>query len=499
MAGVVQLPGVENIQRARLGRDPGVQVADTSAVGDALENIGEFVQGATAEILETRRATETTRATAGATQELNEFLFEMESDTDYGTQDERLQTKAKEIRDKHAQGMQSNIARGAFETDFDTALGGHRIDVARKARDGVFNRAEAELDVSLAALSRQIAATDDPIRRAELLSTGRKSILDLAVVGAIEDTDAVNLDQKFRSSVDENDARAMILADPEAAEVALGGADAFPDLTEDKRLTLFARAQTQAEALRREEVRKAEKAERDQEKAVGEEQDAEFAVAIDRIFEGVLTDRDLDRMRETRQISPQDYVTARRLMDAESVVDDDPFVVQSFTDMADDGRLTNRDVINAFSSRMITQTTMNRFLGDIESDPDDFNTKEQLRMLKENVGGVSGAAAILNEDQTRKVNDAVQEFRDRTRGQGREDPREVREDIESRAAQPRKLNTFPRPVMMVSPTRDIRDIDLEQTRAATDDALANGTISEDVFLREDRLLDDLEEAMRGRR
>lgn len=263
------------------------------------------------------------------------------------------------------------------------------------------------------------------------------------------------------------------------------------DLTRAQR----ASAEAMIESGERQAVADAEKAERDVEKALKEARGIRAAEITDGVIEGTVKDADLDAALENREIDGKQFIAARKLLKAqekESALEDDPHVVLDFTQKVELGTLTTAEVIGAFADRQLTRATMDRFRGEIDKGPDDFRTKEERRLLRENVGGVSGLGAILGEKATRKVNDAVQEFNERTRGPDKEDPFAVRQDIESRAAEPRSLESFFRPRFMVGDDKET--MDMTKTRKATLKALREEKITPAQAAREVRLIKDIEAA-----
>ncbi len=263
------------------------------------------------------------------------------------------------------------------------------------------------------------------------------------------------------------------------------------ELTREQR----ARADALIESGERQAVKDADKAERDAEKALKEAQDIRAAEITDGILEGRTNDFDLDTALRERSIDGKQFIAARKLLKAqekESATVDDPNVVLALTNELDAGTLTKAQVVDAFADQLITAATMNRLRGDIDSGPDDSLIKEQRRMLQDAVAGTSGLGAILGEDTTRRVNQAVQEYNERVRGPGKEDPLKVRKDIESRAAEPRTLDSLFRPRFMVGPDKE--SMDSEATLKATLKAFRAGEITAAQLLRETEIINQIDEA-----
>jgi len=280
------------------------------------------------------------------------------------------------------------------------------------------------------------------------------------------------------------------------AELLLASGEFDEDLSRAQR----ASAEAMIESGERQAVTDAEKAEADAEKALKEARGIRAAELTDGVIEGTVKDAELDAALRNREIDGSQFIAVRKLLKAEekeSALEDDPHVVLGFTEKVELGTLTTNEVINAFADKQITRATMDRLRKEIDAGPDDFRTKEQRRLLRENVGGLSGLGAILGEKATRKVNDAVQEYNERTRGPDKEDPLVVRQDIESRAAEPRSLESFFRPRFMVGPkggAGNKETMDVRETRKATAKALRDGRITPAEAAREVQLIKDIEAA-----
>ena len=488
-----RLPGPESLPRARLTRDPGLQVPNLGGdVAEAVSDFGSLVSGLTIQLVEADSARQLTTATAGAAKELNDLAFEFEADTEFETQGERFKEAAAKIRAKHADSIRSQSTRGVFDRDFGTLRQSKGIAIARRAREGMHDRAIAGLDIGLFDLSQQIPLSSSKAERNVLIGQGRISIADLVNKGMITAQDGVARDQNFRSQIDEDDVRRMILEDPEAAEVALLGNQKFSNLTEDKRLTLLARAQSAAEGVQRERIKAVEKAEAVAEKEIKEAQDVRAAELTDDILEGNGSDAVLDAALANGGIRGPQFIAARKLLKAQdqpSALQDDPSIVLAMTEALADGILTKDEVMGNFANKLIKQSTMNKYIDDIDNDPDDFRTSEQKTRLRQNVSPRSGPFAVLDNDDTRKVNDAIERFERRTRGPNAEDPVAVRKDIEEQFTEPRSLESLPRPRHMVG--GDKENLEFEATMRATLKAFREGGMTPQQFADEIELINDI--------
>ena len=368
------------------------------------------------------------------------------------------------------------------------------VDIARgtavRQRD-VFGKRQ---DFNLAELAGTLDTNREAVLRAPDPAT-RQSLLD-----ATNDSVEAMREQGFLSRVEADKMKREVAQDFATSRVAMQTpAEQVRLLTgEPEGLVKFIPADVRSTMLLRAarlDVILAERTERKADKELKERQSLNSARLTDGILEGRVTDADLDAAREAREIDGSQFIAARKLLKAQesdAAIVDDAITIFDFTTKLDDGELTKSEVEGAFAAKLIKQATMNRFRSEIDSGPDDFKTKEERRALRENVAGASGLGALLNDKQTRKVNDAVDEFNERVRD-GKEDPRAVREDIESRAAAPRELSSFIKPRFMVGP--DIERIDIEETEKALLRAQRAGKMTRSQFNEQIRILKEIEAAL----
>ena len=335
---------------------------------------------------------------------------------------------------------------------------------------------------------------------------------DAAVAGAAGDTEGVEelaalagaqaaeyALQTGKDPVLESEAAVSVILTSEIERRALEDPDSARDYFEQHRGDIDGRQHNAIEVLlgraERQAIKAAEKAEKAADKALKEAQDIRAAELTDGVLEGTINDAHLDAALENREIDGKQFIAVRKLLKAQETDDareDDPSVVLDLTLAQEEGTLTTDVVIATYADKLITQSTMNRFRGELDAGPDDFRTKEQRRMLRENVGGVVGIGAILGEDASRKVNQATQEFNERVRGSNAEDPKAVREDIESRAAGPLPLSSTFTPRFMVGPDKETMDVNA--TRKATLKAFRAGQITRAQLTREIETIKQIEAA-----
>lgn len=493
----VRLPNAGDVPQVRSPSDPGVrfQTPDNSgvvALASGLADLGTGIQRAQARQQKERDATVTTGALlsfeASAMEEFRRrqveddparpaFLSDFE-----GELNKRLESGVAGLE---------GVSEGAAERlrlRMQSSLQGIVDSAGRLSLEAGQQRAGDAIDALVNQLSAQ-ASRDPDFLSAILGQTDDRLGEFKGSLTADQERDRL---QKARQEIIlgavEGFAKAGRIQD---AELLLASGKFDKDLTREQR----ARAEAMIESADRQAVKDAEKADEAIEKDLKEAREVRAAELTDGVLEGRTTDADLDAALRDRDIDGKQFISARKLLNAEEqedALEDDQAVVLEFTRKQETGTLTTGEVIDAFADKLVTRATMDRFRNEIDAGPDDFRTTEQRRLLRENVGGVSGLGAILGEKATRKVNDATQEFNERTRGRDAEDPLAVRKDIESRAAEPRSLESLFRPRFMVGPDKETMDV--RETRKATAKALRDGTITPAQAAREVQIIKDIEAA-----
>lgn len=484
------LPSAANVPRVRPPSDPGVarqgvpsgafggqEAAALEDIGGAVADFGVTVAQVSKRAAKARRDAAVSTATARATSDLKTFVADLDQDPDFETFPQRFKDRAEAALATHGQGLDEK-GQLTFRTNFERLSLEQALQVRKVGNKRVVDLATADLDETLDRFAGVAAEAGTGAEHDLSVALATQAIDDAAASGIITAEEAGNRKRAFAGRLDEVAALQEISRDPVAAADMLADSTIFPNLDEKRRLALF-------EAANRKAVSAATKAERAGEKALAADQAFRAAELTDGILEGTVDDVELDRALSSREINGSQFIAARKLLNAEleeEATTDDPNVVLGLTRDIENGVLTKGDVLDAFADKQITAATMNRLRGEIDRGPDDARTKEQRRMLQDAVAGTSGLGAILGEDTTRRVNQAVQEYNERVRGGGKEDPLDVRRDIESRAAEPRSLDSLFRPRFMVGPDKE--NMDPQATKKATLKAYRARQITTDQLRRE---------------
>ena len=482
-----------------IARDPGVQIPDLGAVGRGLQELGAGITDVSE------------RVRAEVERQQKEYDFTQTTKALLAFEDE----SAKELLRRR---KEDDLARPGFSRDFENDLD-QRLEAGISSLGGVSDEATERLRLRMQASLQSSTSTAGQLA----FEAGRQDATDAAdaIVNKISAQVSRDPDSLF-DALDQLDDRlgefkGTLTADQERDRLSGARQDIIlsavsglvqGNRTQDARLILasgqfdedltrvqVAKAQAMIDVGERQSIARAEKAEAATEKALKEAREIQTARIFDDIIEGRFGEMDLDIALDNREIDGKQFIALRKVLAAEENPDalqDDPNIVLDFNRAIDQGTLTRDAVANAFANKQITQPTMDRFRTAIDAGPRDNRTKRQRGFLRDSVAGVSGLNAILSEDQTRKVNQALEIFDERTTGPDKEDPREVRLDIESQAAEPRTLDSLFRPRFMVGVDKETMDI--RETKKATARALREGKITPKEAARQVQLIKDIEAA-----
>lgn len=282
-----------------------------------------------------RREAALTRAQLAGATGLTELELGFQEDPDFETAPERFQGQAQDLRDDIARDLDPVVAR-AFNQGFDTLALAKLSNVRRGAFKREIDRTVAGLDALLPETARLAAQAGNPEERAALLRQGRDAIAGHVTGGYITAQDGVARARDFLGQVDEAEARALITADPEAAAVALLEGRLGSSLEPVARARLIDTATARAEARAAEQVRLADKAERQAGKALDAEGDLLLKSAFARHAEGTLDAETVAELRDHAGISPAEFRSLQKLLEEDAPADDPAAVAELWGALADD-------------------------------------------------------------------------------------------------------------------------------------------------------------------
>ncbi len=501
------LPDAGDVPQARIASDPGLRVPDFGQAARGLEDVGAAIGDVSDNV---KRAVDKQQKLHDATKTTEAFLA--------------FQKRAGEaFRDSQ---VEDDPARPGYEKDFNDKL----VALAEEIGAGLKDVSpEAAENIRLRMLQSQQGFADSAGRLSleAVQAKGKDAVAAIAneaAAGAAAHPDFLKFyledfgermrafDGTSTADQERDNKRAgrkdiilsalngMVRQDRfEEAKELLESGRFDDDLTGPERSAFLDKAERRIDMMDRAALRRIEKQERDAEKEVKRQQSVKSAEMTQNIFDGEIGEPDITDALNDRTIDGPQGARLFKLLKAqetEEATEDNPATVLTFTREVEDGTLTTDAVIDAFADKQITRATMDRFRTEIGATPDDFIVKENRRMLRENVGGESGEFVVFSEDKTRLINDATEEYNQRTRGPNKEPPKDVREDIESRAAARRAPNSFFRPRFLVG--EDNEGMDVAATKKAMLKARRAGKITRDQLTKELDLIKQIEAARQRR-
>ena len=496
----VTTPAAENVPRARIARDPGVQAsagAFGADIGNAAQDAGAALRQAGQVAGEFHRAEQAQRlsaVTAQAAARLKEIEFQFEQDPDYATYERRYNEAADAILAEAEKELGSGTVFQAFQSEFATSRLNIGFNVRRLARKRQVDAGNAQLVRNLDRYADLYARSTNELEQQDIRNKALLDLADAAEVGLISQEERAKRELAWENGSEAVLVRRTIQEDPELAEAMLTDPESFRNLSEDTRVALSRQASARAETMRKERIRLLEKAERDADKARTDAQEREFGRLFGAVLEDAVTDRDLDQALAERRINGSQFARLRTTLESEAEPSDDPNVLLAMYEDLDDGLLTKERVLTAFSNGLITRERATELRNAIDRGVNEVQ-KNARRFVREHVGGVTGPMAVLDAQSSIRVANAEREFFERVAAN--EDPWEVADSVVSRyrRVEP-NLTALPRPLFVSGDPDTLEGIEASMKR--TVEAFENQQIDEETFRKEADILKQRENLIRER-
>lgn len=395
-----------------------------------------------------QRAIELGKATNGATRELEQLQLDLENDPDYASAEARWQAGAAAIRDKYAKGFSSDPGRAEFAGHFDKLALGAEFQVKRAARKKLIADAEAVLDDSAELQSRRAANATNPLERDAAVEAFAKQLGEARDAGILDPNKAGDRLRAFRSRVAETAALRDANADPEAAAARLTDPGAYADLDPKRREGLIRSVQARADAVQRERIAAADRAERRADRQLRRDQAATEADIADRMQRGEsFTTPQLSDLLRQQKISPEGYRFLREEPNRLAEGADNPRVVLDLQDrMIRGGSDIHLDILRARAVGNLSRVTAGQLMADNQGRLDRAG-REEWKTAEERdwfnyIGQYLGQDKLMfafDDDTAQRVANAKMEYRQRLRapvaaGAAPETPEAVARDIVARYA-----------------------------------------------------------------
>jgi hypothetical protein len=216
-----------------------------------------------------RRTQALSAARVDALGKLSDLSTKYANDPDPGTVPQRWKEGRDQLLETYKTqfGGDTGLYR-TFKNDFDEYALRERITVEQGATKQLGLTGRAQLDSQIDTLASMAAQTDDPARLLQIHATAKLAINDGISAGYIDPVDAGKVERSFFSKGDEAKVRQLIVNDPATAAVKLADPSQFTNLDEVKRSQLLDTATRRVDSIRSDQIRLAEKADRDADKAL---------------------------------------------------------------------------------------------------------------------------------------------------------------------------------------------------------------------------------------
>lgn len=316
--------------------DPGTLAAPFAQLQRGAEQLGSDVDQFARVQQKARQAIELAKVSTAATRELDDLNLQLESEGDWQRGAARWAEGVKAIRARQAEAISEPSVKAQFELQFDQAAETRRVSLSRKLIDVMQKDGEASLLQTLDTQARAAAAAPNDVARQTAILAGGQAIANFRDARLIDPVRAVNLELKFKSDVDEAQARSLITADPQAALNALSDPQALPNLTPERRALLMDTATRRHDTETRQAIARAEHLERVAERELRKHGDEIAKDGWSRVHEGTLTFEWLQANRRT--LSQGDYTALVKELRGDRGADD-PTTVADLT-----ARLAGEDI-----------------------------------------------------------------------------------------------------------------------------------------------------------
>jgi len=272
-------PTATDVPRARIPSDPGLRVPQSFGSGEGLVKAGEGLMNFGADVARVsiaadraRRKAAVSAATVKATGELKSFVLDLEHDTDYPTFGDRFKERAEAAFKTHGEGLDED-GRRLFRSNFEQLSMEQALAVRKLGNKRVVDQATADLDWSLDGYADIAAKAGTDEERGKALDQASAAIDNLVESGIVSAEEGGKRKRGFLGKLDEVDARTLMLADPEKAVESLADPSLFPNLDENRRISLIDAAARRHDTQVRQRTAAAEKAERQAEKRLKDAQE----------------------------------------------------------------------------------------------------------------------------------------------------------------------------------------------------------------------------------
>lgn len=269
-------------------------------MGNVIGQLGDVYQ----KVESNRRATKLASLKAEAVGQLNEFAFQLETDTDFDTHYDRYRQKVEEITKTVRESTQGDDALySLWQQDFKPVALDKSFAVRRNAIAGISSQQIASLDENLNTFS-SLAGSDDPVQDEFARSSGLIAIQDAVESGVLTPEAGQQKAEQFRQDIVQASIRRDVILDPEAAEQRLIDGE-YADLSGEQRQIWIERAASRAEGQMRKRGAEEERTYKLEQRAEAEMQEQASKEGDKLLAEGDMSAEWIEANRDT--LSQGDY------------------------------------------------------------------------------------------------------------------------------------------------------------------------------------------------
>jgi hypothetical protein len=178
------------------------------------------------------------RAVGAFSRELDDLFTTVAEDADWSKGLEHFDRSLAELRRKHADGLEAQEDREAFERHAGQFGAMQRIGLKRALVERQQADALSQLDEQLAYYAGKAVTAPNDVFRSIAVDSGLQAIAELREAGYLFPEAAQRLETAFRGRLDDADIAAIVKADPGNALSLLDNRSLFPNADEAKRAAL---------------------------------------------------------------------------------------------------------------------------------------------------------------------------------------------------------------------------------------------------------------------
>lgn len=310
--------------RTQFGPDRGVGATiDMSHVQTLVKQAeaGRQISGAFQELSQrlrdTRNATELNTRILQAKQKYQEWSIERQMQAnDFETLEQESTDLLKTLGDEVMDGVTDRDLSIKLSNAWGQFSLNEVINAKKTALDQEVNYHKGSMEYVGWQLRKNISLETDEEERASMTEQGVTYFQDLAASGVILPQEAEKKTQEFLSGLVEDEVQGVVYNSPDAALRLLQDDNYTKNMDPQTRTRLMDSAQRRQDTLIKQKIAAMEKAERDQERAFDDYQEANYAVGFQLITSGEMTYDQLDRWRAEGKIKGSDFVRLTGDLDA---------------------------------------------------------------------------------------------------------------------------------------------------------------------------------------